>query len=173
MNTIFSIDSQIFLWINHAPHTAVSDAIAMFFSVIGSVGLIWFVIGTILFMREERKHSMFFVPFLAAGGTSYVLVEWIIKPLVARIRPSEAIGAIIVGTAKNDFSFPSGHATIAFAMAAVLTSYEPKYAWLFYALACCISLSRVFLGAHYPLDIIAGGVLGWGIGTLSYAKVKR
>lgn len=175
MNTILSIDQQIFLWINHVPHSMISDTVAKFFSLIGSVGLIWFVIGIVLFIREERKHHMFFVPIMSAGGLSYVLVEWMMKPFVARVRPTVEIGAIIVGDPKTDYSFPSGHATIAFAMAVVLSSYEPTLKWFFYALAFCISLSRVYIGVHYPFDVVAGGILGWGIGEMIYyvnAKIK-
>lgn len=170
MNTVLLFDQQIFLLINHLPHNGVTDAVAKFFSVIGSVGFVWFVIGALLFLQEEKKHHLFFAPIIAAGGISYLLVEWIIKPLVGRVRPLAEFGAIIVGEQKTDFSFPSGHATIAFAMAVVLSSYEPKYKKVFYALAVCISLSRVFLGVHYPLDVLFGGLLGWGIGRVLVKK---
>ncbi len=165
MNTILSLDRQIFFWINHMPHTMITDTVAKFFSLIGSIGFIWIVIGIVLFMKEVRKHHMFFVPILCAGGLSYVLVEWIIKPFVGRIRPTVEMGSIIVGELKTDYSFPSGHATIAYAMAVVLSSYEPRLKWIFYALAFAIAVSRVYIGVHYPIDIIAGGVLGWGIGV--------
>lgn len=164
MNVLLSLDQQLFLFINHLPHTLVTDSIAKFFSLIGTAGFIWLVIGGLLFLKEERKHHSFFVPIVAAGAGSYVLVELILKPLVGRLRPTLEMGAIIVGNQKPDFSFPSGHATIAFAMAGVLSAYEPKFRTWFYALAVCISLSRIVVGVHYPLDVIAGAVFGWGIG---------
>lgn len=157
-------DQQIFLYINHLPHGGISDTLAKLLSGIGTAGVVWFVIGIVLFLREEKKHPLFFAPIIAAGGVSWALVELVIKPLVARPRPTLEMGAIIVGGLKNDFSFPSGHATIAFAMAAVLSLYEPKLTKWFYALALFISLSRIYLGVHYPVDVLAGGALGWGIG---------
>lgn len=167
MEGLLTIDQQLFLFINHLPHTVVTDGVAKFFSLIGTAGFIWLVIGGLLFLKEERKHHSFFVPIVSAGVGSYVLVEWIIKPLVARMRPTIEMGAILVGNPKIDYSFPSGHATIAFAMACVLSTYEPKWKYWFYALAICISLSRIVVGVHYPLDVIGGAVLGWGIGSIA------
>ncbi len=173
MSAILHVDRQLFLFINHAPHILITDEIAKFFSLIGSAGLVWFVIGALLFLREEQKHHLFFAPIIGAGVASYILVEFLIKPLVARVRPTVEMGAIIVGSLKTDYSFPSGHATIAFAMAVVLSRYEPRWRWGLYALAVFIAFSRVYLGVHYPLDVIGGALLGWGIGRLSYGKTQR
>lgn len=164
MDTFLASDHAFFLAINHLPHTAILDMIALTLSGIGKVGLVWFVIAVLLFYREEKKHPLFFAPILMAGGVSYVLVEFILKPLFHRIRPSAELGAILVGSPKVDYSFPSGHATIAFAMAIVLSRYEPRWRGLFYTLATLISLSRIYLGVHYPLDVLGGVLLGWGLG---------
>jgi len=118
-------------------------------------------------LSSEKKSHWFFLPVMLAGGISWVLVEQIIKPLVGRLRPTAEMGAIIVGNRNNDYSFPSGHATIAWAMAVVLSNKEPKLRWAFYILAFFISLSRIYLGKHYPGDVLAGGLLGWSIGKVS------
>lgn len=167
MNALVSIDQQFFLFINHVPHLLVADEIAKFFSFIGSAGLVWFFFGMLLFLKEERKHPLFFVPIIVAGGVSWLLVEIIIKPLVGRMRPTIDMGAIIVGSMKHDPSFPSGHATIAWAMAIVLSTYEPRWKKYFFVLAALISLSRVYLGVHYPLDVLGGTGIGIIIGWLS------
>lgn len=164
MNATRAIDQQVFLFINHLPHSGITDGMAKFFSLIGTAGAVWLAIGGLLFLKEEKKHHMFFVPIIGAGGISYVLVEFILKPLIARPRPTNLL---------SDFSFPSGHATIAFAMAVVLSAYEPKFRWLFYALAVCISFSRIYIGVHYPLDVLSGALLGWGIGVLMLWARKR
>ena len=167
MERLLALDQQLFLLINHLPHLAVSNTVALAISGVGTAGIIWFTIAILLFLREEKKDHWFFLPFILAGGTSWTIVELFLKPLIARVRPNEIMSAIIVGSGSDGFSFPSGHATIAFAMAVVLSHKEPKWKWIFYTLAVLISLSRIYLGVHYPLDIIAGGVLGWGIGWLS------
>lgn len=167
MERLLILDQQIFLIINHLPHTELTNALALAISGIGTAGLIWFIITALLFIKEEKKDQWFFLPSLFAGGTSWALVELILKPLVARVRPTELMGAIIVGPASHDFSMPSGHATIACAMATMLAHKEPKWRWIFFTLAILISLSRIYLGKHFPLDVIIGGMIGWGIGYLS------
>lgn len=180
--TLLTMDRQFFLLINHLPHNALLDTINLLLSGIGTAGLVWFILGVILILKEEKKDlptraslrrsqagHWFLAPIIAAGATSWVLVEKIIKPWVARARPSPEIGAMIIGDGRSDFSFPSGHATIAWAMAVVLSRKEPKLRWLFYTLALLISFSRVYLGKHFPSDVIAGGFLGFGIGfTVRY-----
>lgn len=167
MDTLLAIDHGIFFFINHLPHAMLSDAAALIMSGIGKSGIGWFVLAGILFYREEKKHPLFFAPVILAGSASYVIVELILKPWVARIRPMVDMGAVIVGEAKSDFSFPSGHATIAWTMAIVLSRFEPRWRWMFYTLALFISFSRIYLGVHYPLDVLGGAVLGIIIAWLS------
>jgi membrane-associated phospholipid phosphatase len=62
-------------------------------------------------------------------------------------------------------SFPSGHATVSFAAATTLAYAVPRYRMAFYALAALIACSRVWVGVHFPLDVLAGAVLGIGIAT--------
>ncbi len=168
MNLIIAADQSLFFLINHLPHTSLTDGLALALSGVGTAGLIWFVIAAYLFFREEKKDHWFFLPVFLAAGASWMIVELVLKPLVGRVRPDEFMGAIIVGNGADGYSFPSGHATIAFAMAVVLSRKEPRWKpWLF-LLAALIAFSRIFLGKHYPLDVIAGGLLGWGIGHLSH-----
>jgi membrane-associated phospholipid phosphatase len=65
--------------------------------------------------------------------------------------------------APHDGSFPSGHATVSFACATVLSFYAPRAAPAFYVLAAAIAWSRVYVGVHYPLDVLGGAALGLGI----------
>lgn len=150
------MDLQLFLLIYQLPHNAFFDGLAQLFSGVGKAGIIWFVLGVLLFLREEKKNHRFFIPIVGAGLLSGILVG-IVKSIIARPRPTDIL---------TDFSFPSGHATIAFAMAVVLSKIEPKGKWWLYGLALAISFTRIYLGVHYPLDVLAGGILGWSIGKI-------
>jgi undecaprenyl-diphosphatase len=65
-----------------------------------------------------------------------------------------------------DPSFPSAHTLCAFMMATLLAAWFPKYHILFYILAGLVGWTRIYLGLHYPSDVIAGGLLGYGLTTL-------
>lgn len=154
MNVFLSLDQQLFLLINHLPHNEFFDMVALFVSGVGTAGIIWLLFGAWLFFREEKRDHFFIAKLGSIGIATWVLVEKILKPLIARPRPIPIPG---------DFAFPSGHAAIAWAMAVLLSQKEPRFRWVFYLLAAAISFSRIYLGKHFPLDVVAGGVLGWGI----------
>ena len=70
-------------------------------------------------------------------------------------------------TTPTSHSLPSGHSTTAFAAATILGAYFPRFRLPFYALAALIAWSRVVVGVHYPLDVIAGALLGVALGLLA------
>jgi undecaprenyl-diphosphatase len=79
----------------------------------------------------------------------------------------------------QSYSFPSGHAAASFVAAYLLSKKDKKRAWVYYVVALLISFSRIYLGKHYPSDVLAGALIGtligWGIeiGMLKlYAKKK-
>lgn len=168
MEILLAIDRSLFITINHLPHTFISDNLALFFSGVGSAGFVWIGIGLFLFLKEEKKNHKFFVPILAALGLCWLLVEGVLKFLVARPRPGVLDNAIVVGSA-GWFSFPSSHAATSWAMAVILARYEPRLTWVFYLLASVISFTRIYLGVHFPLDVLVGSFIGWGIGMVALA----
>ncbi len=171
MKFFLLFDQQLFLLINHLPHNAFLNGLAMIVSGVGTAGIIWFLLGLWLFFREERKDLRFAFRLGVLALAIWGLVEELIKPMIARSRPSLWMEAIIVGGRPASFSFPSGHAAIAWAMVVPLSQKEPKLRWFFYALATLISFSRVYLGVHFPLDVIAGGFLGWALGLIINQRV--
>lgn len=172
MERMLSLDQALFLAVNHLPHTEAINMFALAVSGVGSAGIIWFLIAILLFFKEEKKDHWFFLPVVLAGSSSWVLVELILKPLIARTRPAELIGAIIIGSTSRDFSMPSGHATIAFAMATILAKKEPTWRWLFRTLAILIAFTRIYLGKHFPADVLIGALIGSMIGLFTNYLTK-
>lgn len=91
------------------------------------------------------------------------LVVQIIKAKVARVRPYDAIQGIKPVKTERDFSFPSGHTAAAFTTALVMTSAIPGIGLISLTLAGLIGYSRVYLGVHYPSDVLAGLIIGSGL----------
>ena len=100
------------------------------------------------------------VAALAAEVVSRLLKEWIgrVRPPLRHPDPEPLMHV------PDSSSFPSGHATVGFACAAVLARAAPRLALPLYALAALVAWSRVHVGVHYPLDVVAGAALGWLIG---------
>ena len=95
------------------------------------------------------------------------LLEFALKHLIGRPRPDAALAATarLLGPSwTHDVdSFPSGHATSVFAVAAIFGAYYPRLRLPLYALAAAIALGRVYLERHYVSDIVAGAVIGMAV----------
>ncbi|WP_449246214.1 phosphatase PAP2 family protein [Desulfarculus baarsii] len=108
---------------------------------------------------------------LAAGG----LLVQIVKHLVGRPRPGRNMLAWDLQGLSFDsdlHSFPSGHATTTFALAAVLAARFPRWSWAFYLAALFISLGRVVGGSHFVSDVLVGAMLGLVVGWLLAWRCK-
>jgi membrane-associated phospholipid phosphatase len=109
-----------------------------------------------------RRPWLFFD--VALADLAGQLISYGLKLGIGRERPSVAYAdPRPLVHAPHDGSFPSGHATVSFACATVLSFYAPRAAPAFFVLAAAIAWSRVYVGVHYPLDVLGGAVLGVGI----------
>ncbi|MBL7471680.1 phosphatase PAP2 family protein [Robertkochia sediminum] len=103
-----------------------------------------------------------------------LLLTVVVKTLVARIRPSgdeEFSKLLRVLTQSDTFSFFSGHAASSFALTTIVVFLvQRKYPWafLFFLWPLAFSFSRIYVGVHYPSDILAGMLVGILLGTLGY-----
>ncbi|PIY68809.1 phosphatase PAP2 family protein [Candidatus Roizmanbacteria bacterium CG_4_10_14_0_8_um_filter_39_9] len=164
------------LWAAVIPHNALFDAIFSFFSLLGGSIYFWLIIVAVLFIFEEVRNHWFIIHFIFAFGSATLLTNEVLKNMVGRTRPFLEYG-MQQKFCPSDFSFPSGHATSAFAAATILSAYDKKRAWIYYAGAVLISYSRIYLYCHYLLDVVAGALIGYLISSLvlkiSFVKKKK
>jgi membrane-associated phospholipid phosphatase len=106
-----------------------------------------------------RRPWLFGQVAIAAGAAD--LLAYGIKAAVDRERPSAVYAEPDpLVRAPHDHSFPSGHAATSFACATTLMFFAPRLAPAFFLLAAAIAWSRVYVGVHYPLDVLGGAALG-------------
>ncbi|HIE52068.1 MAG TPA: phosphatase PAP2 family protein [Armatimonadetes bacterium] len=98
---------------------------------------------------------------LLTVALSETLTSHILKPWVARLRPCHVLPQVhlLVGCSSS-YSFPSSHAANSLGLATVFGYYYRRWAWLFVALALLVGYSRIYVGVHYPLDVLGGQVVG-------------
>ncbi len=129
----------------------------------GAGGIVWIAIAAVLALRLRRP--LVFVALLVAIELAS-FSDGVLKSAIGRDRPPvgdpHVHPSIPVPT---DPSMPSGHAMTAFAGAVVLGAVVPRARWALLALAVGIALSRVYLGVHFPSDVLAGAALGAAIGA--------
>ena len=105
-----------------------------------------------------------------------LLLAWLnflLKELVGRSRPPEAIGFDALVGVPGSPSFPSGHAMTAFAVAGAVALLAPRLRWPVLTLAALIAFSRVYLGVHFWLDVLVGALLGLAVGLALAWSLRR
>jgi undecaprenyl-diphosphatase len=178
--TIQSLDTQLLLLVNHGAANALFDVLMPALTSHGYLLILPFLLYMIVSSadRMDAQGKRFLSTALwtiAISSSAFFFAEWVeavVKNAVARERPCTAIEGIrlIVGCPKS-YSLPSGHAISSFAFAVPLFVLSREYMtmqWRLYpvALASAIAFSRMYLGVHYPTDVLAGAMLGAGIGML-------
>jgi len=150
-------------WANGWWSSPILDQILPWFTYLGShFAVILFIILSWVITKKRQIFRRLVLLYAIESGVIYGL-----KYLIQRQRPfffldmasklSKGPGEIL------DPSFPSAHATFSFMMATILSGWFPRYRIIFFVGAGFIGWTRIYLGLHYPTDVIAGAILGYGI----------
>ncbi len=109
-------------------------------------------------------------PWLAAAGLALALADStgnLLKQLVMRTRPCHVVAGVhLLGGCTQSFAMPSNHAANMAALATVAWVGSPRWGWLLALLAALVGYSRIYLGVHYPADVLVGFALGAAVAWL-------
>lgn len=142
----------------------------LFFRMITQIGGAVFISVTTLLLiaLSTNQTRITAISSGAALALSHIPVQ-VVKKLFPRKRPYLLFETTkILPNPLKDHSFPSGHTTAVFSVVVPFIILNPVLATVLFPLGLCVGISRIYLGLHYPSDVIAGGILGAFFGSLCY-----
>ena len=174
---ITNIDLSILMFVQEHLRSAVGNAVMVFITHLGDGGWLWIAIGVLLLFFKKTRIAGFSVLISLAINAFFTNIT--LKDLIARPRPfhvSEAIVPLIAHP--SSFSFPSGHTSGSLTAALALYKTTPKkYGIPAVILASLIGVSRIYIGVHYPTDVLGGVAVAiissiWGCFMVKYLAAK-
>ena len=169
MEYLLALDRKVFLWINNQWSMPPLDFLCSYFITwLGNAGVVIALVVIFFALKKQgyfRQHLFWFLAaMLLAGLCVFVLKKTIPRPRpLTDFAPLIEVGMVhinVVGAALKYRSFPSGDTQTAFTAATYLSLMLPRWTPLFIFLAVGVGLSRIYMGVHFPLDVIIGGLIG-------------
>lgn len=168
MRAYQKIDTRLFLAVNGMPHPPLLNRLMVGLTDIMNAGFGWVLLLLALKIVGGRRGRRALYQVLPPLWFATMSVEFPIKHYFRRRRPFyDIVEAIAVGKKPGGYSFPSGHSAAAFAGALLMSRQFPRLKALWYAIAALTGFSRIYLGAHYPGDVISGALAGTAIAEVT------
>jgi undecaprenyl-diphosphatase len=165
---LIDLDRNLFYFCNQGLRNWVFDVIFPFLTDLNKkpVALILAGILWILLLTKGGRHgriaALLLVPTIVLSDQ---LNSSFFKFVIERPRPCHELANVhLLVSCGSGYSFPSSHAVNNFSAAIVLAYFLPKWFWTFFSFAALIAFSRVYVGVHYPSDVVGGAVVGLAIG---------
>ncbi len=165
-------DIRLFQFVNHQLANPICDLVMPLVTLLGDryVATTTGVLTACLGRHKTRRTGVLMVVALVLG----LLLAVAIKRLIGRPRPmARLMGVHLVGEIPPFESFPSAHAAVAFAMAGILVLRHPHVAWWAIPLASLVGFSRIYMGLHYPSDVVAGAMVGVAVAVIVIGWVEH
>lgn len=174
METVIHFDTQLFYFLNLKLQNHIFDFLMPILTNLNywriPLALAW--IGLMIFGKRKGRVVGVLVLLVVAIGDQ--VCNQIIKPWVARIRPCNVLENIhLLINCTKSYSFPSSHATNLFSGCILLSYFYRRLTIVFLTIAFLASYSRIYVGVHYPLDVLGGWVLGLVVSLLVIIAYKE
>ena len=160
------IDNTILRWINIKFRNKAFDKTMPIITSVGNLGIIWIVISVLLMTKKDYR--VLVKTILIDLVITTIIGEGIIKNIIKRKRPfyDDDKKELLISRPIT-YSFPSGHTASSFAVATVFIKTDNAASLEIMLLACLIAFSRIYLGVHYPSDVIGGVIIGTLCGLIT------
>jgi len=176
LESLLTLDESLYMWVNGT----LSNGLFDFILVPLRHKLFWIPLYLILIYHIIKNFQgcgwLVFVGIACTIGLSDFMSSKVVKKNVERMRPChvEYLEPVIRVPCSNGFSFTSSHATNHFALGSFFFCLfaTAKWRWLFFLWAGIISFAQVYVGVHYPSDVICGAILGLAIGLSCFKLYK-
>jgi undecaprenyl-diphosphatase len=173
MNALIDLDRELFHAINHGWANPVLDAVYPWITRLQNLWPFLVVLAALLATKGGPRGRRCLLLIAVAVAISDPLAVRVVKPLVERERPCVELSDVrLLASRKSSLSFPSAHAVNLFAAATVIAHHFRRIGILALGIAAFVSFSRVYIGVHYPGDILGGALLGVAVG-LGATRVGR
>ncbi len=167
MAEILALDRALFFWVNGPDHPVWLDQLMRLATDVRVGRILLVAIAIWLLVRLRRRGLVVALGAALTITASDQISSHLLKPAIGRARPAnELAGVHLLVKRTRSYSFPSSHAANTFAAAAYFSRFAPSMAVPLFGLAALVSISRVYVGVHYPLDLAGGAVVGLGCAAL-------
>ena len=179
MKQIILFDKWLFLKLNAEYRNALFDWIMPFIRNPYFWAPLYIFILALVWLNCGKKGTLWIIYVFITAGLTDLLSSQLIKPMVGRIRPCndpELMGKVnlLVSYCGANGSFTSSHAANHFGMATFIfftaSCLVGAYRWLFFIWAAIICYAQIYVGVHFPLDILGGTIIGYTVGKIT-AKI--
>ncbi len=162
------LEGEFLLWIQEQIRNDVLTPVLTFITHLGDAGIFWIILTLLLLILPKTRKAGIVCAF--ALFASFIINNLILKNVIARVRPYEAIeGLNRIIEKQADFSFPSGHAASSFSVAvSIFLCFKKNIGIPALILAFLIALSRLYVGVHFPTDVLCGALSGTLLAILFY-----
>lgn len=173
LDTLLTLDGGFLLWLQNL-RTPILNVLFSFYTQLGNAGLVWIVLSAAMLLHPRTRKAGFWALIAMLFGLLFTNV--LLKHLVGRTRPWLVVEGLTALVDEHDpNSFPSGHTCAAFACCLTWARFAARR-WvkvLCLVLAVLMGLSRLYVGVHFPSDVIAGCIVGCFCAFLAWAVQRK
>ncbi len=185
MDFLQILDEKLFYFINVTCSNSLFDKLMPFVTARENWFMFYIIMGLYLLIKGGKKGIIVVVLCLILVTLTDQLNSFVFKAFIHRVRPCNVLPAVhLLVNCTDSFSFPSSHAVNNFAAATLISHFYKNMKIPLFIGASLVAISRVFVGVHYPFDVIGGAVIGMIMafilillfellaGKIKYLKIK-